>query len=725
MENIQNIFFGKENIKKLNDNIIQNLNLQNLSNDQKRYVVELLINNMKLLWQKIDISKINNSNISTILTQFNTYAFNNTIKELKQKMNIQDKPSMSTSDLKFERDFKSNPQGPVYVPERAKSSNNPHGPNSYYMEESKKTHQLASQFDPEMDSLFRPIVPHVPDEPQFNNYSFGKGSNDTKQKLDDVRKLRDNELDFPRKPKQNELPDFLKPKATSVRSSEDYDDKPKRDFNINSVNTRNPKNTRNNNINNNKYKDNYDDEETDDTFLHSLNEDPNDLMSLNNFDLGVTDDSNYIEDKSSFAERLNKLKNERDNGITIPKNKNKVTFDDEIMDNIQPTSIKDLRKKRKDDSDDDNELSEEQKDFIKEKERKIILKKMEQENINYQKMKQLKMNQEYELRQLEEINRQKQERKEELNQLKEELKKEMGLTNNHVKKITSSEKKEFLKIFDELKTMNGKLIEEINTLREQLKNKKDETEFIEIKKEISDEFDKLTKLKKEHEEQLIEYNKVLEEYNKVTKIKKYLLDVSSENSLTYYTYNFNTINNIIGIQLEKFSIPEIEYNIEEDINNIFELEIDNENKQIILGDGKYDINSLIETLNTNDLQLEFGLDEVSQKITVKSNRNFIILPSTLSFNILGFVGSYNNNNEYKADKCFDLRRDNKVYLYLNNIDNTNPLAILYPNQTPNAEIKFENPISLDKLDIVFKNSKGHLCNFHNLEHSLTFNIEIT
>ena len=297
--------------------------------------------------------------------------------------------------------------------------------------------------------------------------------------------------------------------------------------------------------------------------------------------------------------------------------------------------------------------------------------------------------------------------------------------NKKKEKNFEKEKKEYINIFNEMKKLNIKLSEELKLLKSEPKKE----EFENIKKEIADEFEKLSQIKKENENKILELEsktKELEsktkELESKTKIKNFLLDVSSENSLTYYTYNFNPIENVTGIKLEKYSIPYINYNIEEEINNIFEIEIDNENKQIILESGKYDINSLIDSLNTNDINIKFELDEITQKVIISGDRHFSILPSTLSFNVLGFTISYSDNNSYKAEKCVDLRRDDKVYLYLNNIDNSSPFAILYCDGISNAEVKFESEITLDKLEIVFKDSKGHLCNFHNLSHNLTFNL---
>ena len=51
------MFFEKNNLKKMNDTILQKMNLTNSTPEQKRYIVEMLIKNMKLVWQKIDSTK--------------------------------------------------------------------------------------------------------------------------------------------------------------------------------------------------------------------------------------------------------------------------------------------------------------------------------------------------------------------------------------------------------------------------------------------------------------------------------------------------------------------------------------------------------------------------------------------------------------------------------------------------------------------------------------------
>jgi hypothetical protein len=130
-------------------------------------------------------------------------------------------------------------------------------------------------------------------------------------------------------------------------------------------------------------------------------------------------------------------------------------------------------------------------------------------------------------------------------------------------------------------------------------------------------------------------------------------------------------------------------------------------------------------LNKNDHELFFYLDEVTQKVIISSNKKFKIISTPLSTFNLGFIDNdYINSKEYKAKKIYDLRADNKVQLYLNNINDTTPFAILNPTSTSTATINFERLISLDKIDILFKDSKGRYHDFYNLEHNISLQIEV-
>ena len=204
------------------------------------------------------------------------------------------------------------------------------------------------------------------------------------------------------------------------------------------------------------------------------------------------------------------------------------------------------------------------------------------------------------------------------------------------------------------------------------------------------------------------------------------MEICNENFSSYYTYNFEKLDNISSIKLLSYSIPNINFNIEEDKNNIFEFEFESNNSiEIKIESGKYNIEELLTALNQNDYGLIFNLDSITQKVKIFSEKEFKINPTPLSISNLCFTNNnYENLKEYKACKIFDLRSDNKILLYLNNIDNTSPFAILYPDSTSNAILNFENLISLEKLDILFNDYKGRIHNFYNSEHTISLQLEV-
>ena len=102
--------------------------------------------------------------------------------------------------------------------------------------------------------------------------------------------------------------------------------------------------------------------------------------------------------------------------------------------------------------------------------------------------------------------------------------------------------------------------------------------------------------------------------------------------------------------------------------------------------------------------------------------NFDIIKTCMSDEILGFISENKDNNKYISNNIWDLRINDKVYLYLNNILD-NPLGMLYFNGTSELQIKFKEPFDIDLFDISFKDSKGRDYDFKNLPHTLNFIIE--
>ena len=764
MDNIQAIFFSKNNITTLNTRLIEKININNLTEQQKKIILDILVKNMKSVWINIDIKKINNNNIKIIFNQFNTYCFNGALKELQEKISKSSSNINDPSKLKFERDFNSNQRKEVIIPTRPQSmgiSQSILGSNEPFIMKSKEVQQLANQFDPQIDSLFQPFI-NTNNETAFNNYNFDKNTNNIRQKLEDVVENRNSELYMAKKPNESDLPPFLQSKPTSIRSSDSNNTNTN---NIKQHDTINNKfHNKSNNKSNNKINNNSNNNSNDPNYLHGSNEDETELMSLNNYDYQITNDDTYQEDSTPFQDRLNRLQNDRNN-ITTSYSNTKVNFEDENFQNtfedinadLNPTSIDDIKNKKNINiSNTDKGANTYNPNLISEQQ-KLEQYKLEQYKLEQQKLEQYKLEQ-YKLEQQRLEQYKLEQYKLEQQRLEQQRLEQQSVIISH--KLNATEKKEFLKIFKELKKLNNRLADELKKYKSEnidILNKtkllleekdNDNTNKLEdIKTEISNEFSRLNTLKEEYDvkikeydikteeyniktEEFIkketEYNIILNNYNKISKIKNFILEIGSETSSSYYTYNFNKIDNIISIKLNSYSIPNIIYNIEEDKNNIFEFEIDNITHQIILNSGKYEINNLINFLNKNEHNLIFSLEDISQKVVIKCETKFNIVTTSLSFVNLGFNTNLNlsDKNEYIADILWDLRYDNKIYFFLNNIDNQSPFAILLPNSTSDAEIKLDPPVSLDKLDIIFKDYKGRLCNFNQLSHSINLTLEV-
>ena len=879
MDNIQGVFFSKENISNLNKDLLEKLKIKNLSQEIRKDIVETIVDNMKQTWSKIDKTKVNNNNINNILSQFNSYSSDQSHITLKNKYNsnytgihsntsqqqnipnqkqqnipnqqqqnipnqqqqniprqqhqnipspqqniprqqqqnissqqqyapsqqqyapsqqqvnndlnqfynninpnIPDNfidPDYNSSSLKFQRDFTINQGKQNQIPDRSTSIL---GANEKYIRNAQETQRLASNFQPSIDNVFKPLIDNDQLASGFNNYNFNKNEGDVKQKMDDVRFNRENEIYMPKK-QQNEIPDFLKPKCTSIRTPDEY----KNTIQVNQLkekeqnpNIKTKKSIKSGSQSNNE-------------FLSGLNDFSEDLMSINNFDKKITDD-NIEEDNTPFSDRLSRLKADRDS-VNVPRS-GKIDFTSEhfedTYDDIEPTTIKDLIKKKtqneyieiEDDVtyDEDYELNQ-RKQYETNQREQYESRQKEQYELNQRKQYESRQREQYESNQhdinnkdqnLKNIGNKDEIKELYLNYLKLQKNNEILTNENNIlkkntsKKLNKIEKKEYIEIFNDLKKINDKISEELknykteknmymnefNSLKEKytLLNEnyillketnskpKELIDLEKIKNDISNEFKELSSIKEQNENELNiikkekneleininEYKTIIEEYNKINNTKFYQMEIHNENFSSYYTYNFEKLDNIASIKLLSYSIPSINFNIEEDKNNIFEFEFEaNDVIEIKLESGKYGIDELLNSLNKNEYGLIFSLDNITQKVTVSSEKEFKINPSPLSISNLFFTdNNYENLKEYKATKIFDLRSDNKISLYLNNIDNNSPFAILYPESTSNAILNFENLISLEKLDILFKDSKGRIHNFYNSEHNISLQLEV-
>mgnify|MGYP000073335422 FL=1 len=230
-------------------------------------------------------------------------------------------------------------------------------------------------------------------------------------------------------------------------------------------------------------------------------------------------------------------------------------------------------------------------------------------------------------------------------------------------------------------------------------------------------------------EKEVNVQKLLTNYDYLFKTKFLQLEVTNNENKSQYSWHFNNpLDNVICIKLLSYSLPIPRFNIEENINNILEYSINDEHFTIIIPSGKYTIDELIDTINKYATNITLSLD-FEQKIILESFLDTDIInlyPTHLSTINLGFI---NINSEDKishkliATQTWDLRINDKVYLYLMNIADDIPFGLLFYNGQSISQFRFENPFNLIKLDINFKDVYRNNINFNNLPHTLSFLIE--
>jgi len=197
-----------------------------------------------------------------------------------------------------------------------------------------------------------------------------------------------------------------------------------------------------------------------------------------------------------------------------------------------------------------------------------------------------------------------------------------------------------------------------------------------------------------------------------------------------YIYKFREIENIIGIKLISYSLPEPIYNFDNCEllynfkNNIHRINIDK---------GYYNLNSIVSKLNNNN-NLHFYVNYKKKIcITNKSEsrgsnelieiNNFQIMDNDLSRK-LGFINNMSTDGTLEAMKLIDFRVDSNVKLFLKNINSKTPFGILNFNSTSLCEINFKNPIKLNKLHILFTNIKNNKYDFNGMMYNLSFQLII-
>ena len=82
-------FINKNNLTYLNNNLTQRLDLQSKSESEKKKCLQVLLNNMKSVYSKLDKSKITQNNINKVMKSFYKYSVDLSVKELELSSKMQ------------------------------------------------------------------------------------------------------------------------------------------------------------------------------------------------------------------------------------------------------------------------------------------------------------------------------------------------------------------------------------------------------------------------------------------------------------------------------------------------------------------------------------------------------------------------------------------------------------------------------------------------------------
>ena len=738
---LQQIFFSKDTISGLNKILLQDGTLQNLSRDGKQEVIGVLVKNMKNIYKNLDSSKINKTNFSSIFEQFKKISVSHTMADIK-KQNIIGVYQQSPSDLKFQRDFTSNPNKGNQLMDRPEPTKqmDPKTANHQIHNVEQQRNQQRQQMDPfsgfssdmsnydsNLDAAFRPIVDSLTDQDAFNSYDTGRNIDDVKARMNSIQQARDVELS--QRNARPTTPDFLKSKKTNIRGDTNDDTVNKGWVPTDQERKNDPTQVPDfKNINPSQFNNGF----------NGLSNDTGDnLFSLDNIDRPLVE-CDIVEDNTSFEDRLKRLQSDRDNFSQPNPNREVQPKNIDFTSNNFPVS--DMG---------DNSIN---------------YNNTRNNNVNEQQIRQAELQRQQQIKQSE-LQRQQQmqqaelQRQQQIQQVELQRQQLQSQQNNNINKIDnlrssirsmnidvkedSSKLIQFKQIIEKLEYENLQLKTSIKQLEDELKKPSEIDKINQIKQQIALEFETLNTKNEELETKQsninlkeIELNKkefdvkqLIANYDYLFKSQHLQLEVSNKENKSSYTWSMEPIKNVIGIKLMSYSLPIPRFNIEQNKNNVFTYNLNATEYSIVIPTGKYTIDELVSVLNNkNNIHCEnlnFNVNN-EQRVTFESTNEedkIEIIQTVLSKENLGFLFTTSAKHSHISDRIWDLRIEDKIYLYLNNLSDEVPFGILYFNGHSVSHFKFQDPFDLNNLEIVFKDSRGMPYDFYGLSHSLSFLIE--
>lgn len=713
-------FIGRKNINLLYKKTMEKSGFQSelTPKESKTIVAKMLTTKMKEVFKSIDFTKVNNSNFTDILKQFNQMCVDQTSEVIKNSDLFIGEDSQ-ISRVKFNRDFNSLPERKVKYLERPKNDNLKKNGNNKIDQKNDLIRGTDNILDlnaygekDELQEFFQPSSNNNPE-----NFSFPMP-----QKFDEMQKMRqqENQSINQRPP----TPEFLRPMETQDKKDSFQDTMPQIESTNSFSHSQNIEQTqiRNDTNQNNDFG----------TYGGSDSFFPLDGMDepLLNTDI--------VEDNSSFEDRLKKLQMERtDIKPTSDSNNNSfqetksVTFNDNLIENSnfalkQPTSNNYDYNAQINEPSQNNSVVATPNSY----DYNVQIGEPSQNNVvvpisNNQFIK---------------------------NDSPSIINNSTD-TNELIQKITSSIKYDMEKKINEVERNSIQsygLIDENRKLLEKVKSLENEiSQFNSIKQTISSNFEQLKQKNNALQLNLNILNqREVELNNKENDIKSlinnykfllnsrfYQMNITSDSNISKYSYYFDEVKNISSIKVVSYSLPNPRFNIDGN-NNLLKIIIDGEEKQYTITKGFYTIDNLLQKLSITT-KLNFELTDEQKVVIISDLHEFQLVPTLLSYNVLGFKENLINkfkvkneadpsefNNILEADFPWDLRLQDKLYLYFKNI-NDEPISLIYFNGKGESQVNFESPITLSNFDVEIRDQFNNFYDFNNQNHSISLQLEVT
>ena len=667
-------FIENKNIKKLYKTMSKKYKLKSSSTKRKQEVLDILQKNMKKVYKSLDYSKINSKNLNAVHKQFNNLCIEETDEELRNMDNDQSK---QISQLKFKRDFSSKPKKKVKFMNRPTFTKSVNNERNIPQPREKKSENSSS-----LDRMFGMLMETNQNENSFNNVSHGKGN--ASRSLETLEAER-NKLTPRNTP--NQIPDFLKTR----NSSGDVIDRQMQNRqmpNGQMPNRQMPNGQMQNNQNTLEQFSGLDDTGSNFSSINSGNE--------------IYKPKETFDESTSFSDRLKKLQGERDN-LSIPAKKNSSLSQNFENNNAQLSQNFENNNARSSQNNNINSnLVYNPNIEIGSNINNLQISDEDEYSTNITDIKNIKPNN---------LNGKNKDLLTKISSLEDEKSdllstcRELGVIVDKYKELQDN--------YNNLK--NKKKSVDKEELNKEFKNLREQKEIISYNKSILNQRENELDQKEEEVKQLLQY------YYLINQSKKIQVDIFSKEENGKYTYNFNKINNIQSIKLISYSLPNPRFNIS-DHNNILKYTIGNKQSSIKINNGNYNIGNLIETINSVCKDFNLTLN-TNQKIELKSKKKIILENNLLISQVLGFRNNL-SGKKFKSSHTWDLRKPDKLFLYIENIQKDIPVGILYFSEIYQCEVIFEDLINLEKLDIKITDDNGNIYNFSNLGHSLSFKFEV-